>query len=54
MCVLISATFALTIFIAKKNSETSHRTCSQLVMWNTRYSGQILIKLKFPQQILEI
>jgi hypothetical protein len=54
MCVLIfSTTFVWNISHSKKNSASYYHKCTQVFMWSTRYSCQILTKLEFSRLVFE-
>jgi len=51
MCVLIfCTTFVWNISHSKKNWARCDQTCILVFMWNTRYSCQIIMKIKFSQR----
>jgi hypothetical protein len=53
-CVLIFSTnFDWSISHFKENSARYYHTCTDNFMWNTHYSSQILINLRFSRQIFE-
>jgi len=51
--VIIFTIFAKQISDIKKNSARWYQTCTQVFMWSTCYSCQILIKLAHSQQIFK-
>jgi predicted DNA-binding WGR domain protein len=54
MCVLLLPTaFFWKTSHAKKNSARYYHKCTQVFMWSTRYSCQVLMKPEFSRQIFE-
>ena len=51
MCALIlSTTFVWNISYSENNSARYRHKCENVLMWSTRYSCQILMKLEFSEQ----